>query len=112
MFRWKPFDPARNWPDLGSRFIAGERQARRALRENALTPAASATGSGIPVVKVESTSKVTETDFEDERRRVDEDQETVDDDKLDLDWATVIKRTFEAYIREERPNMYGEWLRW
>ena len=34
------------------------------------------------------------------------------DDKKDLDWATVLKRTFEAYIRGEQPNMYGEWLVW
>ena len=34
------------------------------------------------------------------------------DDKRDLDWATVLKRTFEAYIRGERPNMYGEWIQW
>ncbi|KAG6851205.1 hypothetical protein H0H93_015215 [Arthromyces matolae] len=33
-------------------------------------------------------------------------------DRGDLDWATVLKRTFEAYIRGERPNMYGEWLQW
>ena len=33
-------------------------------------------------------------------------------DKRDLDWATVLKRTFEAYIRGERPNMYGEWIQW
>jgi DDB1- and CUL4-associated factor 13 len=33
-------------------------------------------------------------------------------DKRDLDWATVLKRTFESYIRGERPNMYGEWLQW
>ncbi|KAI0652142.1 hypothetical protein C8Q79DRAFT_897307 [Trametes meyenii] len=33
-------------------------------------------------------------------------------DKRDLDWATVLKRTFEAYIRGERPNMYGEWIHW
>lgn len=33
-------------------------------------------------------------------------------DKRDLDWSTVLKRTFEAYIRGERPNMYGEWIRW
>ncbi|EIW64317.1 uncharacterized protein TRAVEDRAFT_138986 [Trametes versicolor FP-101664 SS1] len=33
-------------------------------------------------------------------------------DKRDLDWATVLKRTFEAYVRGERPNMYGEWIRW
>lgn len=38
--------------------------------------------------------------------------EQVSDDKRDLDWATVLKRTFEAYVRGERPNMYGEWLRW
>ncbi|KAH9944136.1 uncharacterized protein BXZ73DRAFT_96633 [Epithele typhae] len=31
-------------------------------------------------------------------------------DKHDLDWATVLKRTFEAYIRGDRPNMYGEWI--
>ncbi|KAI0639697.1 hypothetical protein C8Q77DRAFT_1069629 [Trametes polyzona] len=36
----------------------------------------------------------------------------VDKDKRDLDWATVLKRTFEAYVRGERPNMYGEWIRW
>ena len=36
----------------------------------------------------------------------------VPDDKRDLDWATVLKRTFEAYIRGERPNMYGEWIQW
>jgi DDB1- and CUL4-associated factor 13 len=35
-----------------------------------------------------------------------------DEDEVDLSWATVFKRTFEAYIRNERPNMYGEWLRW
>ncbi len=33
-------------------------------------------------------------------------------DEADLSWATVLKRTFEAYVRGERPNMYGEWLRW
>lgn len=36
----------------------------------------------------------------------------VHEDKRDLDWATVLKRTFEAYVRGERPNMYGEWIRW
>jgi len=33
-------------------------------------------------------------------------------DSRDLDWSTVLKRSFEAYIRGERPNMYGEWLLW
>lgn len=39
-------------------------------------------------------------------------EESVLKDKRDLDWATVLKRTFEAYIRGERPNMYGEWIQW
>lgn len=34
------------------------------------------------------------------------------DDEVDLSWSTVLKRTFEGYIRAERPNMYGEWLNW
>ncbi len=34
------------------------------------------------------------------------------DDEIDLSWSTVLKRTFEAYLRAERPNMYGEWLEW
>ena len=42
----------------------------------------------------------------------DEAEDDKREDKTDLDWSTVIKRTFEAYIRGERPNMYGEWLVW
>ncbi|KAK7057493.1 hypothetical protein R3P38DRAFT_2841286 [Favolaschia claudopus] len=34
------------------------------------------------------------------------------EDRRDLDWSTVLKRTFEAYIRGEIPNMYGEYLVW
>lgn len=78
-FWWKPFDPSRNWPDLGPRFLAGERAARAAAEPD--------------------------IDPEDATDRV-------ADDKRDLDWATVLKRTFESYIRGERPNMYGEWLQW
>jgi WD repeat and SOF domain-containing protein 1 len=80
--RWKPFDPARNFPDLGPRFIEGERIARN-----------NATASN-------------------DTHTVQEPQEKVTEDKRDLDWATVLKRTFEAYIRGEVPNMYGEWLQW
>ncbi|KAI9629673.1 hypothetical protein KEM48_012737 [Puccinia striiformis f. sp. tritici PST-130] len=40
------------------------------------------------------------------------DQDDVADDERDLGWATVLKRTFEAYLRCERPNMYGEWIDW
>lgn len=39
-------------------------------------------------------------------------EDDVADDKRDLDWSTVLKRTFEAYVRGEIPNMYGEWLKW
>lgn len=78
-FWWKPFDPARNWPDLGQKFVGGERAARAAANPHA---------------------------------DPDDWSDKITDDKRDLDWATVLKRTFEAYIRGERPNMYGEWLRW
>jgi hypothetical protein len=63
------------------------------------------------------------------------DDDRVEDDESDLGWATVLKRTFEAYVRGERPNMvrrlpllptclclcltslvssyqYGEYIRW
>ncbi|KAG9314279.1 hypothetical protein JVU11DRAFT_5067 [Chiua virens] len=76
--RWRPFDPARHWPDLGSRFAEGERAARAAANPDA------------------------DPDSDD----------WVETDKVDLDWATVLKRTFESFVRGERPNMYGEWLRW
>ncbi|KAJ7630829.1 glycosyltransferase family 32 protein [Roridomyces roridus] len=75
---WKPFDPARNWPDLGPRFEAGEKAARNAIRDAANAAALA----------------------------------EMEDDQRDLDWSTVLKRTFESYIRGERPTMYGEWLQW
>ena len=81
--RWKPFDSTRNFPDLGPRFIDGERIAR---------------------FNNETVSNATLT--------VEELLEKVTEDKRDLDWATVLKRTFEAYVRGESPNMYGEWLEW
>ncbi|KII93859.1 hypothetical protein PLICRDRAFT_171565 [Plicaturopsis crispa FD-325 SS-3] len=78
-FWWKPFDPSRNWPDLGPRFLNGERIGRAA---------AGVDGDA------------------------DEWEDLVSSDKRDLDWATVLKRTFEGYVRGERPNMYGEWIQW
>ncbi|KAJ6519714.1 glycosyltransferase family 32 protein [Mycena sanguinolenta] len=86
---WKPFDPARNWPDLGPQFIAGERAARASARA-----AARSTMSG---------ERPAETEEEDDK---------VEDDQRDLDWSTVLKRTFESYVRGERPNLYGEWIEW
>ena len=86
--RWKPFDPARNWPDLGPRFAEGERIARQAFRRS--------------LTKTRYHHSFDSQDGEDR----------VEDDRRDLDWATVLKRAFESYIRGERPNMYGEALRW
>lgn len=61
---WTPFDPGRNYPDVGSRFGSDQSPSTEhppeAIRE--------------------------------------------------LSWSAVMKRTFEAYIRGEQPNMYGEWL--
>ncbi|KAI0348387.1 hypothetical protein BDW22DRAFT_83853 [Trametopsis cervina] len=64
--RWLPFDPARDFPDLGPRFPSYGHETVRMLP-----------GAG-----------------------------------NDLSWSAVLKRTFEAYLRGERPNMYGEWIRW
>lgn len=89
-YRWKPFDPTRNWPDLGPRFSVGERMARAALQGK----------------DVQFSSVVAED------RKNTEEEETVESDKRDLDWSAVLKRTFESYIRSERPNLYGEWLKW
>jgi WD repeat and SOF domain-containing protein 1 len=86
-FWWLPFDPKRNWPDLGPKFIAGERLARASASAASADPTSSSSNLG---------------DYED----------SVEDDKRDLDWSVVLKRTFEAYIRGERPNLYGEWLQW
>ena len=86
--RWKPFDSTRNWPDLGPRFKSGEDAARAALEVS--------TGSN-------STKKLASQP---------EGTNPLEHDKRDLDWSTVLKRTFESYIRGERPNMYGEWLQW
>lgn len=38
--------------------------------------------------------------------------DNVVDDSRDIGWAAMLKRTFEAYMRGERPNMYGEWINW
>ncbi|KAJ7125686.1 glycosyltransferase family 32 protein [Mycena crocata] len=105
---WKPFDPARNWPDLGTRFIAGERAARASVQ-------AAANAAALAEGKAEILM----------------DDDTVEEDQRDLDWSTgglsmrrifvkynyssphsVLKRTFESYVRGERANMYGEWLEW
>jgi len=91
-FWWLPFDPSRNFPDLGQRFIRGERVLREAQRA-AKAREAQAAGD-------EDGNETAVTGREDM------------DDEVDLSWSTVLKRTFEGYVRGERPNMYGEWLEW
>lgn len=116
MRRWQPFDSARNFPDLGPRFKAGEDLARANLRrEKAASLAAQsqtqtqtktktkhATSEPIP-------SELPEGKYSNGDAYNDDDLEV---DKTDLDWSAVLKRTFEAYVRGERPNMYGEWIEW
>jgi WD repeat and SOF domain-containing protein 1 len=92
--RWKPFDTSRNWPDLGPKFKAGEDAARAALAQE------------------ERNSMESGSSTSTRANRDKEDIDNVEHDKRDLDWSAVLKRTFEAYIRGERPNMYGEWLQW
>ncbi|KAI0756590.1 hypothetical protein C8Q80DRAFT_1089994 [Daedaleopsis nitida] len=86
---WRPLDAPRNFPDLGPRFINGERQAREQLAREQ---------SNANVVPTPTTGPLME--------------DLVANDKRDLDWSTVVKRTFESYIRGESPNMYGEWIQW
>lgn len=114
--RWKPFDPSRNIPDLGPRFSAGEKIARATLRREKLKAAMLAQqqqtqlarGTNKAAAAAASAAVVDDVLVEVE---ADDDRDD-EEDKTDLDWSTVIKRTFEAYIRGERPNMYGEWLVW
>ena len=88
--RWTPFDRARNYPDLGAHFCRGRTQSQD------VPPTAAS---------IASTTKAKKT-----KRPDDDVKEGVE--WWDLTWGTVLKRTFEAYIRREAPNMYGEWLEW
>jgi WD repeat and SOF domain-containing protein 1 len=92
-----PFDPSRNWPDLGPRFSRGEKLLREAAQA-AKVAALEGHDEAASVLDHVGGQGVTER----------EDM----DDEADLSWATVLKRTFEAYLRAERPNMYGEWITW
>lgn len=119
-----PFDPARNWPDLGERFAAGEREARakavqvkiaveqaegtqvllnrsptRPPAETLKSRFAGPTGSE----QINRGSLKTSQFIDVDSIRIDSDD--VKDDTRDLGWATVLKRTFEAYLRNEQPNM-------
>jgi len=115
-FWWKPFDPSRNFPDLGPRFKAGEDIALNAIRKEKLKALAQAAKSRSSAGESATTSTAATSSgtlgTEKKKHKEEEEIKVLDNDKVDLDWSTVIKRTFEAYIRGERPNMYGEWIEW
>ena len=106
VFRWKPFDLARNVPDLGPRFSAGEKIAYANLRKEKIKAALLAQQTQLAAATIGAGGNILED------VKVEDDDFREEGDKTDLDWSTVIKRTFEAYIRGERPNMYGEWMVW
>jgi len=62
--------------------------------------------------KARTSTLQTATAGADESDYLSEELNPVELDKKDLDWSVVLKRTFEGYIRGERPNMYGEWMVW
>ncbi|KAG0149254.1 hypothetical protein CROQUDRAFT_653824 [Cronartium quercuum f. sp. fusiforme G11] len=121
-FWWIPFDPSRNWPDLGPRFANGERIARVKIlaakmstvkyqqqqQQKQQAEATSLDGGTARAAPIKSREQI-EAELMHSLRL---DNDDVGDDERDLGWATVLKRTFEAYLRCERPNMYGEWLDW
>ncbi|BGO96121.1 hypothetical protein NBRC10512_002953 [Rhodotorula toruloides] len=132
-FWWIPFDPSRNFPDLGPRFQSGERTARGRLlaaklaSQPAGNDATTATGSsggpsptkpgetrGLPSPPTQIARREGYKWGDDERdfAELDWSDERVEEDERDLSWAAVLKRTFEAYVRGERPNLYGEWINW
>jgi WD repeat and SOF domain-containing protein 1 len=133
--RWIPFDQNRNFPDLGSRFSDTERIARGRLlaAKLAANPSASlptiASGSGSgpsptrpgervqlkPTPPVRAPKEEGYKWGEDERDFDDldwSDERVEDEPERDLPWSAVLKRTFEAFVRGETPNMYGEWINW
>lgn len=93
MTRWTPFDHTRNFPDLGPRFAEGERRAKKMLA------AVASSTSFATAKKIKKPAK----DKQDVKEGV---------EPWDLTWGATLKRTFEAYVRREAPNMYGEWLEW
>jgi WD repeat and SOF domain-containing protein 1 len=64
------------------------------------------------VARDETGEKVTRDEEEEKWTQWAKEAEEVEDDVRDLSWSTVLKRTFEGYLRGESPNMYGEWLDW
>lgn len=66
-------------------------------------------GEAKPTPDLQRTQHRTDRYANAEDIRIDDDD--VSDDVKDLSWATVLKRTFEQYLREERPNMVSPFKR-
>ena len=96
-----PFDPTRNWPDLGSRFVKGENVQREAIRAANSVNAANLPDHGYDEGVEDADNLSSGVTGRDDM-----------DDEVDLSWATVLKRNFEGYVRGDSPNAYGEWLHW
>ncbi|KAK4702138.1 DDB1- and CUL4-associated factor 13, partial [Phenoliferia sp. Uapishka_3] len=133
---WSAFDPARNFPDLGHRFANGERVARGRIVAAKLAampaprsvhsspesahgpsptlpdPVVPGLPTGVAVRQLEKSDGSRWGDDERDFDQLDWSSEGVEEDEKDLSWATVVKRTYESFIRGERPNMYGEWMTW
>lgn len=71
--------------------------------------ASSKSGEAKPTPDLQRTQHRTDRYINAEDIRIDNDD--VSDDAKDLSWATVLKRTFEGYLREESPNMVSLGLR-
>ncbi|WWC72583.1 uncharacterized protein I206_106545 [Kwoniella pini CBS 10737] len=109
-FWWLPFDPTRNFPDLGQRFIKGEKALKEAAKLNSLK------GQNENIENNDNIDDDDEGDGEIGKTKIEGESLVTTredmDDEIDLSWSTVLKRTFEGYLRGERANAYGEWLEW
>jgi DDB1- and CUL4-associated factor 13 len=94
--REKPVDAGRNFPDLGEKFKKGETLARQQHVASMMSKAAKTADIHLGSGKTEQLLW----------------EDSATNDERDLSWSAVLKRTFEAYIRGEVPNMYGEWFEW
>jgi WD repeat and SOF domain-containing protein 1 len=109
-----PVDVGRNFPDLGPRFARGELLARQRL---AAAARAAPRKSSLAVAAAAAAGTTAPSDVKLAQQRLLPDEGLMVDgdittDTRDITWSAVLKRTFEEYIRGERPNMYGEWISW
>ncbi|KAF8507582.1 snoRNA binding protein [Hysterangium stoloniferum] len=115
---WRPFDATRNWPDLGPRFAQFEQTGRIQAREAAAAAAAASShskkskSSSHAKKRASGSGSGSDASPRSPLPPANAGEDDAIDDKRDLDWSAILKRTFEAYIRGERPNMYGEWIEW